>query len=211
MLAVITSATGAAEEAPQPNDEASADGTRLRLAVTMDEVVHVDVPFTIKVALRNPDSEQVEVLIIHHRTRELPFAAKFEYVSGNRYVYGTWLARGDDKTPWVVRSWDVLCGPEVPASERTGTFCPPTQNVYEVPGGGQVVFEETVRLRDYEGALSDYRRGFSGFVAGPHRMAVSVSFIENPAPYTRDVRNTIDQPFSELETEVQFDLETSVQ
>ena len=208
MLAALASAACVAGERLPTADGGLADGPGLRLAVKMDEVVHVDVPFTIGVALRNPGSESVDVMIIHHRTRELPFVASFEYVSEKRHVYGTWLARGDGKAPLVVASWDELCGPEIPATARRGTFCPPTRNVYDIPAGGQVVFEEAVTLRDYASILSESRGGFSGFVAGVHRMVVSVSFIANPAPYMRDVRNAIGRPFSQLETEILFDLET---
>lgn len=204
VFAVFASAIGA-EEARPTNDEALADGSRLQLVVTMDEVVHVDAPFTVKVALRNPGQEPVEALILHHRTRQLPFLAVFESVSGGDY--STALVRGEDKTWYLVRSWDELCGQEVPASERTGTFCSPTRNGYEIPAGGHVVFEETVRLSDYAVVLREDRGGFAGFVAGPHRMEVSVSLIENPEPYLLDARNVIDRPFEQLETEILFDVE----
>lgn len=198
-------ASGAAEKGRPPEDTALADGPELRLTVTMDKVVHVDVPFTIKVGLSNPRAEPVEVLIVHHRTRQLPFLAVFNNVSGP--YYSTALVLGEDKA-WAIRSWDDRCGTEVPRSGRTGLFCPPTRNVYEIDGGGHLEFEETVRFRDYEGVLRESNSGSSGFVSGPHRMVVWVYFIENPAPYLLDVGKRIDRPFVELETVVRFDLET---
>ena len=206
IVAFCAWASGAAEKAPAPQETTLAGGPELRLTVTMDEVVHVDVPFTIKVGLSNPRAEPVEVLIVHHRTRQLPFVAMFENVAWPHYREA--VVRGEDKT-WAIRSWDERCGPEVPRSERTGLFCPPTFNVYEIDGGGHYDFEETVRFRDYEGVLRESDRGSSGFVPGPHRMVVWISFIENPSPDMLDVRKRVDRPFVELETVVRFDLETS--
>ena len=205
LVATVASATGAAEEAPQPMDAASAIDSGLQLAVAMDEVVHVDELFTVKVALRNPYPEPVEVLIVHHRTRELPFLASFESTSGP--YYSAALTRNDNKIR-SVQSWDVVCGPDVPASERRGTFCPPTMNVYEIPAAGDRVFEEAVRLRDYEGVLGDLGGASLAFAPGLHRMEVWVSFIQNPTASMLDPR-TRRPPFTRLETEVLFELETS--
>lgn len=190
------------------NAEPADAGQEWHMTVTMDEVVHVDEPFTLNVWLWNPSPDRAQLLIRHHREDEYPFEARFRYVSGNREVYEARLVRGDDKTPYVVQTWDVRCGPEVPASERVGTFCPPTENVYDVPGDGRLVFEESVRLRDYAGVLDEFSEGFSRFIDGPHLLDVAVSFVAKPTRDRVDAGNDTSLPLIRLEKTSAFVLET---
>lgn len=195
-LAVCAVTGGVAGELVQST--ASSADTRLRLTATMDYVVQVDEPFTISVRLWNPDREPVTVMIRHHRELEFPFVAVFENDSRD---YRTALVPADDKTWFDVRSWYWRCLPGVPRSD-----CPPLRNAYEVDGGEGLQLAESVRLSDYESWL---RQEFgSGFVPGPHRMTVSVFFVENPEPYMLDVRNDIGRPLTTLDAEVEFMLET---
>lgn len=196
-LAALTACLGAS---PVVGDAGPKSAPEWRLTAAMEEVVHVDVPFTLRVRLWNPSTHDAQVLIRHHREEELPFKGWFSRLSESGSYWWV-LVRGEDKK-FVIRGWYVRCGPETPPSD-----CPPLRNVYHVTGGGYAEFAEVVTLRDYTDELLDGPEG-GGFVAGPHRLLVTLSFVESPEPYMLDVRNPINRPFTHLETEVDFVLET---
>ena len=187
--------------------ESADTASNWRLTAAMDPVVHVDEPFTLRVRLWNLGAESTAVLIVHHREEQMPFQAAFESLT-RESRYRAWLARGEDKGIVVSSYYVAYC--ENPRRPR-GPDCPPLRNLYEVDGGAYVEFAEVVRLGDYATWLSEwYDDSFTGFVAGPHLLEVSVRFIEDPEPHLLDRRNSIDRPFTELATEVVFEVETGV-
>lgn len=190
---------GTASDAPDVAGSASETGWRLTVA--MDEVVHVDEPFTLRVRLWHPGEAPAKVLIRHHLEEEIPFMASFRSLSGT--YYGAFLARGDVKEGLVVRSHYPCEHPP-----RRGPDCPSVRNVYLANGAGYVELAEVVTLREYEGFLSERFSPFTGLVAGPHLMKVWVAFVESPEDYMLDVRNRIERPLTRLEAEFNFDLET---